>query len=169
MLGRTETFRDGTLSFAPDLSANVAAGDANYLSLLDEADAYVARNGLDLPQEPEARIIGPDPECMTDPIQSLNLAAAGIGTIIWATGFARDYSWLKVDACDASGEPRHQRGVSVEPGIYFVGLPWQTRRGSSFIWGVWYDAKYIADHIAKQRGYLAYRGTAEIVSEPEPC
>ena len=49
------------------LAENVAGGDANYLSLLDEADAYVARNGLDLPEEPEAREIGPDPDCMTDP------------------------------------------------------------------------------------------------------
>jgi putative flavoprotein involved in K+ transport len=44
--------------------------------------------------------------------------------------------------------------------VYFLGLPWQTRRGSSFIWGVWHDAKYVADHIAKQRAYLAYRGPA---------
>jgi len=52
---------------------------------------------------------------------------------------------------------RHRRGISSEPGVYFLGLPWQTRRGSSFIWGVWYDAKYVADHIAKQRAYTRYR------------
>ena len=54
------------------------------------------------------------------------------------------------------------RGTSAasrpSPGIYFLGLPWQSRRGSSFIWGVWHDAKFIADHIATQRDYLAYRG-----------
>jgi putative flavoprotein involved in K+ transport len=47
--------------------------------------------------------------------------------------------------------------VSAEPGVYFLGLPWQSRRGSSFIWGVWHDARYVADHIATQNGYLAYR------------
>nr|GFC34165.1 hypothetical protein [Tanacetum cinerariifolium] len=52
---------------------------------------------------------------------------------------------------DAKGKPLHQRGVSTESGIYFLGLPWQSRRGSSFIWGVWHDAKYVADHIAIQR------------------
>ena len=61
-------------AFRADLARNVAQGDANYLSVLDEADAFVARNGLDLAEEPEARIIGPDPECMTDPIRELNLA-----------------------------------------------------------------------------------------------
>jgi putative flavoprotein involved in K+ transport len=160
LVGRTETFGDGVVTFAPDLAANVAQGDVNYLSLLDEADAYITRNGLDLPEEPDARIIDPDPECMTDPVLELNLAEAGIGAIIWATGFALDFSWLKVDAFDEKGKPKHQRGVSAEPGIYFLGLPWQSRRGSSFIWGVWHDAKFLADHISTQRKYLAYRCSA---------
>lgn len=165
LLGRTETCKDGVLSFASDLVGNIVKGDENYLSLLREADQYVERNGIDLPEEPEAHEIGPDPECMRDPIASLDLAQAGITTIIWATGFGVDYSWLKVDALDASGRPAHQRGVSTEPGVYFLGLPWQTRRGSSFIWGVWHDAKYVADHICKQRTYLEYRAADAPVSE----
>lgn len=145
------------MTFAPDLAKNVEKGDANYLSVLDEADAFIARNGLDLPEEPEARKFGPKPKCMTDPILELDLAKAGITSIIWATGFAVDYSWLKVGAFDSAGKPKQQRGVSAEPGVYFLGLPWQSRRGSTFIWGVWHDAKYIADHIATQRGYLTYQ------------
>ncbi|WP_204377471.1 hypothetical protein [Aquitalea magnusonii] len=54
----------------------------------------------------------------------------------------------------------HQRGISAEPGVYFLGLPWLSRRGSSFIWGVWHDAKFIADHIATQRKYQAYQVAA---------
>lgn len=153
LVGRTEAFADGELTFAGDLCANIAAGDENYLSLLDEADAYVTRNGLDLPPDPEARAIIADPACMTDPVRSLDLAEAGITTVIWATGFVSDFGWLKVDAFDAAGKPIHQRGVSAEAGIYFLGLPWQSRRGSSFIWGVWHDAKYVADQIAIQRSY----------------
>ncbi|MFT4151124.1 MAG: NAD(P)/FAD-dependent oxidoreductase [Paracoccaceae bacterium] len=156
LLGRTEAFKDGTMRFAPDLGTNIARGDANYLSVLDEADAWAARNGIDLPEEPEARVIGPDPDCVTHPILSLDLAQAGVTSIIWATGYGSDYSWIKSEAFHENGRPRHNRGVSEEPGLYFLGLPWQTRRGSSFIWGVWYDAKYIADHIAKQRAYMAY-------------
>ena len=156
LVGRTESFAGGVMHFAPDLADNLAHGDANYLSVLDEADAYVARNGLDLPEEPEARRIEADPRCVTDPVRQLNLAEAGIGSIVWATGFAVDYGWLGVDAFDETGRPRHQRGVSAEPGVYFLGLPWQSRRASSFIWGVWHDAKFLADHIATQRKYLAY-------------
>ncbi|WP_136620076.1 MULTISPECIES: flavin-containing monooxygenase [Mesorhizobium] len=161
LVGRTESYKDGVMTFAPDLAKNIARGDANYMSVLDEADAYVTRNGLDLPEEPEARKIGPDPQCMTDPILALNLAEAGIGSIIWATGFTVDYNWLKVDVFDEKGKPKHQRGVSTEPGIYFLGLPWQSRRGSSFIWGVWHDAQHVADHISTQRKYLAYHASAK--------
>jgi len=157
LVGVTKSFENGVMRFAPDLAQNLARGDANYLSVLDEADAYVARNGLDLPEEPEARRILPDPTCVTDPILALNLKEAGIGSIIWATGYRVDYSWLKVDAFDEKGRPKHQRGVSAEPGIYFLGLPWLSSRGSSFNFGVWDDARFLADHIATQRSYLAYR------------
>jgi putative flavoprotein involved in K+ transport len=155
-------YRDGKVFLADDLRKNLMAGDANYLSVLDQADAYIAKNGLDLPPEPAARIIPKDPACVTDPIRELDLKEAGIGTILWATGYQFDFSWIKVDAFDEKGRPLHQRGVSQEPGLYFVGLPWQTRRGSSFIWGVWHDAKFIADQIAIQKSYLAYEGCAAI-------
>lgn len=156
LVGLTQSFDDGIMQFAPDLAKNLASGDANYLSVLDEADAYVARNGLDLPEDPEARKLEPDPDCVIQPILELDLEHAGVTTIIWATGYAVDYSWLEVDAFSVDGKPRHQRGVSTEPGIYFLGLPWQSRRGSSFIWGVWHDAKYLADHIRTQRKYIEH-------------
>lgn len=156
LVGRTETFSNGVLTFAADLSDNIAQGDANYLSMLDDADAYIARNGLDFPEEPEARQMMPDPECVSNPVRELDLADANVTTLIWATGFSQDYSWLKVDAFDDAGKPKHQRGVSPESGIYFLGLPWQSRRGSSFIWGVWHDAKYLADQISIQRMYREY-------------
>jgi putative flavoprotein involved in K+ transport len=160
LVGRTEAYANGAITFAADLAENLARGDANLLSLLDEADAYVARHGLDLPEEPDARTRLPDPDCVKHPIRALDLKGSGITTIIWATGFTCDFSWLKVDAFDASGKPRHQRGVSAEPGVYFLGLPWLSRRGSSFIWGVWHDAKYLADQITIQRNYMAYHKAA---------
>jgi putative flavoprotein involved in K+ transport len=98
---------------------------------------------------------------MTNPILAMDLAEAGITSIIWATGFSTDYSWLQVDAFDDKGKPQHQRGVSSEPGVYFVGLPWLSRRGSSFIWGVWHDAKHVAGHIATQRQYSDYRDPSQ--------
>jgi putative flavoprotein involved in K+ transport len=161
LVGMTTSYKDGVMTFAPDLAENIAQGDANLMALLDEADAYVARNGLDLPEEPDARKLDKAPACLTDPILELDLAKAGIASIIWATGYTADYGWLKVDAFDEKGRPRHQRGVSAEPGIYFLGLPWQSRRGSSFIWGVWHDAKHLADRIATQRSYLDYHSAAQ--------
>ena len=68
--------------------------------VLDAADAYVAQKGLDLPDEPEAREIAPEPQCVTNPLFQLNLAAAGITSIIWATDYALDFGWLKVNAFD---------------------------------------------------------------------
>ncbi|MBF9069438.1 flavin-containing monooxygenase [Streptacidiphilus fuscans] len=155
LVGLTASYADGVLRFAPDLGANIAQGDEKYLALLRAADAYVERNGLDLPEEPQAHALGPDPDCVTDPVLSLDLAEAGVTSIVWATGYAADYRWLEVDAFDEKGRPEQRRGVSAEPGVYFLGLPWLSRRGSSFIWGVWHDARYVADHIATQRGYLA--------------
>ncbi|WP_137817442.1 NAD(P)/FAD-dependent oxidoreductase [Pseudomonas sp. 2FG] len=165
LVGLTKSFDDGVVTFQADLADNLARGDENYLALLDAADAYIARNGLDLPEEPEARHSFPDPDCVTQPVLELDLAEAGISSIVWATGYAVDFSWLQVDAFDAKGKPQHQRGVSSEPGVYFLGLPWLSRRGSTFIWGVWHDAKHIAGHIATQRTYLAYRDAAQRQAE----
>ncbi|MDD7973096.1 flavin-containing monooxygenase [Roseinatronobacter alkalisoli] len=168
LVGRTETFDGKRLHFRDDLAENLAAGDASLRNLLSEADAYVAAQGLDLPPEPEAHEQLPDPDCVTNPLRSLDLSGAGIGSVIWATGFKQDYSWLKLDIFDAQGRPRHQRGVSVEPGVYFLGLPWQSRRGSSFIWGVWHDARYLADQIVIQRSYMTYHDkTGQSARDPE--
>ena len=160
LVGRTAGYHEGVVRFAPDLETNITAGDLNYLSLLDEADAYVVRNGLELPEEPQAREFAAMPESALHPMLELDLAAAGVSTIIWATGFTVDYSWLEVGALDENGRPQHRRGISTEPGVYFLGLPWLSRRGSTFIWGVWHDARYLADHIATQRGYLQYNANA---------
>ncbi|GAB3279975.1 flavin-containing monooxygenase [Kineosporia babensis] len=156
LVGLTDSFENGTVRFKPDLADNIAAGDSNYLALLDAADAYVSRNGLDLPEEPEARVLKPFSQ--SEPLLELDLAAAGVTSIIWATGFTADYGWLQVDTFDAKGKPVHRRGVSQEPGVYFLGLPWLSRRGSSFIWGVWHDAKHVAGHITTKLSYHAYQG-----------
>lgn len=161
LVGLTKAFDDSIVTFESDLATNLANGDANYLSLLDAADAYIARNGLDLPEEPSARETVADPECVKSPLLELNLVEAGVTAIVWATGYANEYDWLQVDAFDAKGKPKHQRGVSAEPGVYFLGLPWLSRRGSAFIWGVWHDAKHIAGHIATQAKYVAYRDVAQ--------
>ena len=148
LLGMTGAYDSGVISIADDLAKNIADGDDNYLGLLAEADAYIDAHGLDLPPEEDAKIIGADPDCVKTPIRQINLAEQGVMTIIWATGYVQDFSWLKVDAFDANGKPAHNRGVAKADGIYFLGLPWLSMRGSSFIWGVWEDAKYLAAQIS---------------------
>lgn len=156
LVGITQRFENGVMAFQEGLAENVAQGDADYFEVLREADAYIEQNGLDLPPEPEAWKLLDDPECLTNPILSLNLAEAGIKSIVWATGFKVDYRWMEVDVFDDQGYPVHKRGITAEKGIYFLGLPNQSNRSSSFIWGVWHDAKYIADHIGIHLDYLAY-------------
>ncbi len=151
--GRATGFAEGRMRFAPDLAQTLARGDASHLSVLDEADAHVRRMGLDLPEEPEARAIPPDPPCVSDPVLSLDLKREGIGTVLWATGYALDFGWLQIpEAFDDRGRPDHRRGVAARvPGLSFLGLPWLSRRASAFIWGAWTDAAYLADHIATER------------------
>ncbi|MBB4123785.1 flavin-containing monooxygenase [Martelella radicis] len=158
ILGKAESYTDGVMTFSDDLAANIAEGDRAYLEVLQEADDYVAANGIDLPEEPEAWRIEPDPECISTPILSLDLAKEGVTSIVWATGFRFDFSWLQVPgAFTPEGMPFHKRGISAQPGIYFLGLPELTNRASSFIYGCWYDAKYLATHIGVQQAYVAYQ------------
>jgi len=156
LVGITRAYVGGAMTFDEGLGKNIAQGDADYFDVLREADEYIIRNGLDLPPEPDAWVIPADPDSLTHPILSLDLAKAGITTILWATGFKYDFNWLDVAAFDDKGDPLQKRGISAEKGIYFLGLPNLTNRSSSFIWGVWHDAKYIADHIWVQQDYLAY-------------
>ncbi len=167
LLGRVQDCRNGVLQVAGDLASNIRTGDADYLAVLDEADAYAVRTGIDLPPDPEARVIAADPDCVTGPVLELDMAQADIAAIVWATGYKRDYGWLEADTFDATGEPVHQRGVSNEPGVYFLGLPWLSRRGSSFIWGVWHDARHIADQIAIQNAYMAHEPGHGATGTPE--
>ena len=150
LLGRAGACEGGTLTLAADLATNIANGDRNYLSVLDEADAYATAHALDLPEDPRARDFLPLPPCVADPALTLDLHAEGITTIVWATGFRPDFGWITLDIFNPDGRPRHLNGVTDIPGLYFVGLPWLSSRGSAFIWGAWRDAERLAAHVASR-------------------
>jgi putative flavoprotein involved in K+ transport len=134
---------DGDLvSFADDLDDNLRTADARLARLLDRIDAFAAEHGLAGPGE-RPRPIGP----IRAPA-GFGLRAAGIGTVIWATGFRRHYPWLRVPVLDRRGELRHDGGITPAPGLYALGLPFQRRRKSTFIDGVGDDAAALADDIA---------------------
>ena len=150
LLGMTKKYENGKLYFSDDLKKNIENGDKNYLDLLNEADEYIKKNNLSFPEEPQARNFLSDHLCITKPISELNIEQLGITSVIWATGYKHDFNWMKIDVIDDDGKPIHQNGVAKIPGIYFLGLPWLSMRGSSFIWGVWKDAKYVVEHIANR-------------------
>ena len=87
---------------------------------------------------------------MTQPIRTLRLEDAGIGAIIWATGYATDFAWIRIPVFDPNGAPEHQLGLTAVPGLYFLGLLWLSKRTSSFICGVGDDAARLADSISRR-------------------
>jgi len=148
LLGRMEAAHQGVISFAPDLAKRLAYGDASYATFLDMADAHVDRHGLNMPDDPAARAVLPDPLCLIQPLRRLDIGAEGIGAVIWATGYGFDFGWINAPVLDAHGAPIHVRGITDVPGLYFLGLQWLSTLNSSILSGVGGDAAVLADHIA---------------------
>ncbi len=147
MVGRLTGVSGGWFQFAGDLEQRVAEADAHSAKVRAVVDHYVEEHGLDAP----AAAPGPTGTPTWARRARRRLPVRSVSTIVWATGYARDYSWLPAHVVDAQARPRHRRGVSPEPGLYFMGLPWQSRRNSSFIDGVAGDAAYLAGRIAGRR------------------
>lgn len=148
LLGRVTAARNGVLAIAPDLTSNIANGDAYYATFLGIVDDFIAARGLDQPADPLARLRLPDPPCLTAPLDTIDLRAERITGVIWATGYGLDLNWIDIPVLDANGVPRHHHGVSEVPGLYFLGLQWLSKMKSSFLSGVGDDAAALADHIA---------------------
>ncbi len=137
---------DGTrLRLGDGLAMDLADADANAARLRIMVDEHVARTGLDVPEEPWS--LPEVPDWAVCPPASLDLARAGVSTVVWATGYRRDFSWITADVFDAHGDPVHTRGVTAEPGLCFLGLRWLYRRDSGFIGGVGRDAEHLARHL----------------------
>src|SRR5262245_2327419 len=147
LLGRLRGARGETLQFAGDLGDSLAYGDAAYDAFLDSVDAHIEEKRMALPLEPTARTRLPDPPCLMDPIRQLDIGHTQLGSLIWATGYTFDFSWIDLPVLTAQGYPRHQRGIAPLPGLYFVGLPWLSKMNSSFLSGVGDDAARLADHM----------------------
>ncbi|MES5487922.1 NAD(P)-binding domain-containing protein [Bradyrhizobium sp. INPA03-11B] len=148
LLGRVAAARNGVLAIAPDLAANIANGDAYYATFLGIVDDFIAARSLDHPHDPLARVRLPDPPCLTAPLETIDLGAERIGSVIWATGYGLDLDWIDIPVLDTNRVPRHRHGVSEVPGLYFLGLQWLSKMKSSFLSGVGDDAAVLADHIA---------------------
>jgi len=156
VVGRLVDATADALTFADDLVATTAAADAKLAGLLARFDAFATSARIEAAPEGSFEPSWPR---FTDAPTRIDLRESGIRTVLWATGFRRNYSWLKVPVLDARGEIRHRGGVTPEPGLFAIGLPFLRRRNSNFIDGVGADARVlaaaVAAHLGERRGVFA--------------
>ena len=148
LVGRLVGISDGVAQFSGSLRNICAMADLKMNRLLAGIDDWIDRNPVlcDAPERFEATRVEDDPMLM------LNLEKSGIGSIIWATGFRPDYSWLDVPVLDRKGRLRHDGGIVDAPGLYVLGLPMLRRRKSSFMHGIEDDVRDITAHLANYLG-----------------
>ncbi len=146
LLGHLQGINGSNLMLADDLAQNLAKGDESLENFKRAVDDYVTKNGLEFPAEQEP---GVKPN-VPSPVSRLDLKDAGIGAIVWASGFRCNFDWVKLPIFDEAGEPVHRRGVTQFPGIYFLGLRWLYKRKSAFLLRASgaEDAAYLAEQIA---------------------
>ena len=144
--GRIMGIANGTAQFSGSLRNVCALADLKMRRLLKAIDEFIGDDPNAAPAEQFDGTRVDDTPCLT-----MNLERGSFRTIIWATGFRPDYSWLDVPVFDRKGNIRHDGGVADAPGLYMMGLPLMRRRKSTFIFGVEDDARDITDHLL---GYL---------------
>jgi putative flavoprotein involved in K+ transport len=143
--GRLAGIEKHRVRFASDLLATTVAADVKLASVLMRIDEFIRRT--------DAFATPPPPFTPTWPaarraLTQIDLRAERIGTVIWATGYRRAYPWLRIPVLDRHGEIRHTGGMTPCPGLYVLGMHFQSRRNSSFLDGVGRDAQDLASHIA---------------------
>ncbi|HUF87158.1 MAG TPA: NAD(P)-binding domain-containing protein [Thermohalobaculum sp.] len=149
LVGRAQGVDGARMRFAGDLAETTAAAERKLTRLRARIDRFAALSGLGAevgPPDPDAPVL------LDSRPQAIDLAAEGIRTLVWATGYRRDYAWLRVPALGPDGEIVQRGGVTAWPGLYVLGLRFQRRRKSSFIDGVGDDAMAIAPHLAAHLG-----------------
>ncbi len=141
--GRVTDAQGTRVHFADDLAETLDAIDKACREDLAEVDEFIAENGMDAPEsDPQTFDWQPTPEPAT-----LDLKRAGIGSVIYGTGFHPDFGWIDLPLFDDRGYPRYERGVTEMPGFYFVGLHWMHTLGSGLFYGVGRDVEYVVDHL----------------------
>jgi putative flavoprotein involved in K+ transport len=150
LLGRVSDIDQRRLRLADTLRSSIAFADEKADSFKTAINAWIDREGI------EAAAPEPDPGEPplpdldgSDRMRSLDLASEHVGAVIWCTGFDADWSWVKADVFDERGRPRHRRGITDAPGLYFLGFPWLSKRKSGILYGVTEDAERVVEHLGK--------------------
>jgi putative flavoprotein involved in K+ transport len=140
LLGRLEAIDGERVRLAADLSANLAAADRffdeRFRALIDKA---IERAGIDAPPDDRVPFEFEPPS-----LRELNLAEAGVSTVLWTSGYRFDYGWIELPIFDSMGFPRQTRGVTEVPGLHFIGSLWQHNQGSATLFGVELEARALA-------------------------
>jgi putative flavoprotein involved in K+ transport len=150
LYGHLESVAGTRLGFSGDLAERLTFADTQFdKEFRPLFDAYIAAAGIDAPPDDRA-----PHDTFVPPISTeLDLDAAGVRSVIWATGYRLDFGWVDLPIFDEWGYPRQQRGVTEQPGLYAVGLPWLYSEPSSVFAGVGADAAHIVDHLVKHRSH----------------
>jgi len=147
LVGRFLDFDGELATFAPDLGANLAFADdwfdQRWRPLFDR---YIAATGLAAPPDDRERVTFEPPE-----VTRLDLAAEGISTVLFTTGYRLDYGWIDLPAFDADGIPRQVDGISDVEGLSFIGLPWLRDQGSATLFGIKRDAELLIERLEAGR------------------
>jgi putative flavoprotein involved in K+ transport len=146
LAGRLEGFAGSHALLESGLEASIADADARLRRLLGRIDDHIDSR-LDAQAFAPREHVAPIPP--PSPVRTIDLAAEGISTIVWATGFRRHYPWLRIpEVIDSDGGIRHDRGRTAVPGLFVLGMRWQYRMTSHQIGGVGADAAFLAEQIA---------------------
>jgi putative flavoprotein involved in K+ transport len=164
LVGRLAGIRGGKAQFSGSLPNCCALADLKMNRLLERIDLWATRHGLDEIVDPPHRF---EPTRLGGSLPlGLDLTSGEIRTILWATGYRPDYSWLDVPVVDRRGRIRHDGGVVAAPGMYLMGMPFLRRRKSSLIDGAGGDARDLADHLASYLDDHGDRAVRSLVNDP---
>lgn len=155
LYGRLVSADGAHLRFGDDLATNLDHADDVLNAINATIDEYIETCGLDVAPEPPYQPVW---QPRSGP-RLLDLDAAEISVVVWCVGFRRDYRWIETPVFDGAGYPRHERGVTGVPGLYFLGLPWLHTWGSGRFASVGRDAEYLIERIEEARSRDADRRT----------
>ncbi len=147
LLGSLRGVEDGQAFFNADLNASLDAGDAEFTTTLRAIDAYIEHERIEAPRDEAAEAEARRPANQVAETEAIDLAASGITSVVWALGYGVDFGWIDCPVRDDRGALVHDRGITREPGLMFLGLARMHKIKSAFLWGVGEDAEHLADHI----------------------
>jgi putative flavoprotein involved in K+ transport len=166
LVGKLAGINGGRAQFSGSLRNQCAMADLKLGRLLDTIDEWATTEGLNREFEAPHRFAPTEVEAA--PPLGLDLRSGEIQTIIWATGFRPDYSWLDLPVLDRKGLIRHDGGVVEAPGVYLMGMPFLRRRKSSLIDGAASDAADLSAHLASYLdATVQSRGTSPRISSSD--